>query len=220
LGQLVSRRGGYVLHSATSLGMVEKQLKPRGIINPLVLSAMQSVPRHKFTDQALSSKAYHDCSLPIGKKQTISTPFVVAFMLQSLDLKGGERILDIGTGSGYQAAVMSRIAKSVYSVERIFHLAARAKKLYDELGYHNVSVKVGDGYYGWKDYAPYDAIVAAASGTHLPRPLIDQLKLGGKLIMPILEKDQNQYLYIFSKDTHGITQKLLTECNFVKFVNC
>lgn len=208
-----------MLNSVTSYGMVEKQLKPRGITNPLVLEAMTIVPRHKFTEQAFEKRAYFDCALPIGGKQTISTPYVVAFMLQKLKLKGDEKVLDIGTGSGYQAAVLSRICKSVYSIETIFKLAAKAKRLYDDLCYYNISVKVGNGYYGWKEYAPYNAIIAAASGPTVPEPLIDQLALGGRLIMPISFKGQ-QKLFLFEKQGSGLKETYLSDCNFVKFVNC
>jgi protein-L-isoaspartate(D-aspartate) O-methyltransferase len=218
--RLIKGGESILLNSVTSLGMIEKQLKPRGIVDPLVLRAMEEVPRDKFLDQALASGAYFDCSMPIGSKQTMSKPFIVAFMAQALELEGKERVLDIGTGSGYQAAILSKICKSVFSIERIFKFAARAKRLYDELGYSNISVNVGDGYYGWKDYAPYDAIIAAASGTHVPKSLINQLKVGGKLIMPITKDDKSQQLYIFKKDKVGLTKKLLTECSFVKFVNC
>jgi len=132
-----------LLNSFTAQGMVEKQLKPRGINDSLVLNAMYSVPRHKFTEQALAKRAYFDCPLPIGSKQTISTPYIVAYMAQTLGLSGHEKVLDVGTGSGYQAAVLSRMAKSIFSIETIFKLAAKAKKLFDELSYYNISVKVG-----------------------------------------------------------------------------
>ncbi len=213
-------KGGGLLNSVTPYGMVEKQLKPRGITDPLVLSAMHFVPREKFCERALSKRAYYDCSLPIGGKQTISTPYMVAFMLQNLKLTGNEKVLDIGTGSGYQAAVLSRICKSVYSIERIFRLAAKAKKLFDELDYYNISVKVGNGYYGWKEYAPYNVIIAAASASKVPKPLIDQLCLGGKLIIPVTANESTQHLYMFEKRKNGLIQKKLSKCTFVKFVNC
>ena len=188
-----------MINSVTALGMVEKQLKPRGINDPLVLDAMREVPRHRFTDEALSKRAYFDCSLPIGQKQTISTPYIVAYMAQCLELKGHERILDIGTGSGYQAAVLSRMCKSIYSVETVFKLASRAKRLFDELEYSNISVKTGNGYYGWKDYAPYNAIIAAAAAPKVPKPLIDQLALGGTLIIPLAEDESRQKLFMIKK---------------------
>lgn len=200
--------------------MIEKQLKPRGIFDSLVLTAMAKVPRQKFLEEALGGRAYCDCSLPIGSQQTITKPYMVAFMVQNLGLTGVERVLDIGTGSGYLAAILSRMCKSVYSVERVFKLAARAKKLFDELGYYNISVKTGDGNYGWKDYAPYDAIVAAAAAVSVPPVLVDQLKVGGKLIMPLTETNGEQGLYLFEKRRNGVSQKLLSECKFVKFVNC
>lgn len=207
-------------NSQTSFGMIEKQLKPRGIHDSRILEGMSKIPRHRFLEEALGGKAYYDCSLPIGGKQTISKPFMVAFMLQSLEIKGNERVLDIGTGSGYQAAVLSRICKSVYSVERIFKLATKAKKLFDELGYDNISVKVGDGYWGWKEYAPYDAIVVAASAAHLPNPLLNQLRCGGKLIIPISTSGGEQRLMMYEKHRGGLSNKILTECTFVEFVNC
>jgi len=208
-------------NSQTSHGMVEKQLKPRGINDDLVIRAMSLVPRHRFLDQALSERAYFDCPLPIGANQTISKPFIVALMAQKLALSGKEKILDIGTGSGYQAAVLSRMCKSVFSVERIFKLAARAKRLYDGLEYFNISVKVGNGYFGWKEYAPFDAIIIAASGSHVPPHLLNQLKIGGRLIMPIKgDNDNDQKLYMFRKTKGSLSKKMLTECTFVDFVNC
>ena len=208
-----------MLGSVTSHGMVEKQLKPRGISDPSVIAAMQNVPRHLFCEQALARKAYSDCSLPIGKKQTMSAPFTVAFMLQKLMLKPHHRILDVGTGSGYQAAVLSRICKSVYSVEKLFTLAARAKRIFDDLGYYNISVKTGNGYYGWKEYAPYDAIIVAAVAPKVPKHLIEQLTTGGRLIIPLAEESGRQKLYILRKEESQIIIKELADCTFVKFVN-
>lgn len=208
-----------MFNSVTPSGMVEKQLKPRGIRDESVIKAMSTVPRERFLDPALSGGAYHDCSLPIGSSQTISKPYIVAFMLQNLRLTGNEKVLDIGTGSGYQAAVLSQMCKSVYSVERIFHLAARAKKLYDELNYYNISVKVGNGYYGWKEYAPYSAIVVAACAPNPPKPLLDQLALGGKLVIPLSSDGGRQRLWMYERINGGIIKRELTECMFVKFIS-
>ncbi len=167
------------------LRMVERDLKGRDITDPRVLEAMARVPRHLFVDESLRDEAYADYPLPIGEGQTISQPYVVALMTQLLKIKPGDRVLEIGTGSGYQAAVLSEITDEVYTVEIRKGLYEKAKKRLRELGYTNVRTKLGDGYYGWKEYAPFDGIIVTAAANHVPPPLIEQLKEGGRLVIPL-----------------------------------
>lgn len=165
--------------------MVEQQIIARGIRDPLVIKAMRKVPRHLFVDEGLRSRAYDDYPLPISYGQTISQPYIVALMTEALNLKGEEKVLEIGTGSGYQSAVLAEIVNTVYSVERIPGLAKRSREILDSLGYHNVIIKVGDGTFGWKDKAPFDGILVTASAPSIPEPLLEQLKDGGRLIIPV-----------------------------------
>ena len=165
--------------------MVDTQLVPRGIKDKRVLDAFRKVPRHLFVDEAMYSQAYSDFPLPIGEEQTISQPFIVAMMTEALELKGDERVLELGTGSGYQTAILAEICHRVYSIERISPLAGRARKVLDKLGYGNVVVKIGDGTLGWKDEAPFDAIIVTAGAPEIPQPLIDQLKTGGRFVIPV-----------------------------------
>ncbi len=165
--------------------MVEFQIKRRGVKDPLVLKAMLKVKRHLFVPENLRKEAYEDYPLPIGEDQTISQPYMVAIMTELLELRGGERVLEIGTGSGYQTAILAEIAEEVYSVERLESLAFRAKKLLDKLGYLNIKIKVGDGSEGWEEFSPYDAILVTAGAPDVPEPLFKQLKEGGRLVIPI-----------------------------------
>lgn len=165
--------------------MVETQLIARGIKDKRVLQAMLKVPRHLFVEEALWDRAYGDYALPIGEGQTISQPYMVAIMSELLELKGGEKVLEIGTGSGYQAAVLAELAAKVCTVERIGTLAMRARKVLDFLGYSNVAVRTFDGTYGWRDEAPFDGIIVTAASPDVPQPLFEQLKEGGKLVIPI-----------------------------------
>lgn len=165
--------------------MVETQIKNRGVKTERVLSAMLKVERHRFVPEEYRSKAYSDQPLPIGEGQTISQPYIVALMTELLALKGDEKVLEIGTGSGYQAAILGELAKEVYSIEIIESLAASANNLLLQLGYRNIRVKVGDGYLGWPEEAPFDAIIVTAAPDHVPQPLIDQLKEGGRLVVPV-----------------------------------
>jgi len=174
--------------------MVERDLRARGIKDPRVLGAMALVPRHLFLEERLRSSAYLDQPLPIGQGQTISQPYVVALMTELLELKGNERVLEIGTGSGYQAAILSHLAKEVYTVEIIPALAERAKERLGRLGHANVWVKTGDGFFGWKEKAPFDAILLTASAEATPEPLWDQLRELGYLVMPIGEANKDQKL--------------------------
>jgi protein-L-isoaspartate(D-aspartate) O-methyltransferase len=165
--------------------MVEQDIRGRGIKDPVVLNVMGKVPRHLFVDEAYRSRAYGDHPLPIGDGQTISQPYVVALMTEVLQLGPGDRVLEIGTGSGYQAAVLAEIVKEVYTIEIRRPLVDRAKKTLAELGYRNVTIKFGDGYFGWESQAPFDAIIITAAANHIPPPLIRQLKEGGRLIVPL-----------------------------------
>ena len=165
--------------------MVETQIKARGVKDPRVLSAVLKVERHLFVPKDLQTSAYMDQPLPIGEGQTISQPYIVALMTELLELKGGEKVLEIGTGSGYQAAILAELAKEVYTIEIIEPLATSAKKLLLQLGYQNIMVKAGDGYLGWPEVAPFDAIIVTAAPDHIPKPLLEQLKEGGRMIVPV-----------------------------------
>ncbi|HLB25810.1 MAG TPA: protein-L-isoaspartate(D-aspartate) O-methyltransferase [Nitrospirota bacterium] len=165
--------------------MVETQLVARGISDRRVLAAMMKVPRHLFVDEALWDRSYGDYALPIGEGQTISQPYMVAIMTELLELKGDEKVLEIGTGSGYQGAILAELCAKVCTVERIGALAMRARKVLDFLGYSNVAVRTFDGTYGWRDEAPFDGIVVTAASPDIPQPLFDQLREGGRLIIPI-----------------------------------
>jgi protein-L-isoaspartate(D-aspartate) O-methyltransferase len=181
--------------------MVRKQIARRGIGNDAVLASMRKVPRHHFVPEEYRAMAYVDHPLPIGEGQTISQPYIVALMTSSLDLDGGERVLEIGTGSGYQAAVLAEIVDSVFTMEIIPELVRGAGETLDSLGYDNVLVRVGDGYYGWPEKAPFDGIMVTAAAPEGPSPLIDQLKEGGRLVIPI--GDFLQHLHVYQKkDDH------------------
>jgi len=165
--------------------MVKEQLIRRGIKDEMVLKAMSKIPRHLFVEDSLKNRAYGDHPLPIGEGQTISQPYVVALMTEALKLRPSDRVLEIGTGSGYQAAVLAEIVKEVYTIEIRKRLIERTQKLLNELGYENIKTKYADGYFGWDEYAPFDAIIVTASANHIPPPLIKQLKEGGRLIIPL-----------------------------------
>jgi protein-L-isoaspartate(D-aspartate) O-methyltransferase len=190
--------------------MVEKQLAARSIKDPRVLETMREIPRHLFVDKDLWDAAYRDSPLLIGYGQTISQPYIVAFMTQALRLSedGQAVVLEIGTGSGYQAAILSRLAAKVYSVERIEALAKNAQCLLEELDIHNVEIKVGDGGYGWVEHSPYDGIIATAAAPEIPRPLIDQLKDGGTLVAPVGPKWQQELIRLQWRNNRIETERL------------
>lgn len=165
--------------------MVETQIKARGVKDPRVLSALLKVERHLFVPKQYQTSAYSDQPLPIGENQTISQPYVVALMTELLDLKGTERVLEIGTGSGYQSAILAELTKEVYTIEIIESLASMAKNRLSELGYQNIKVKAGDGYLGWSEAAPFDAIIITCAPDHIPKPLAEQLKEGGRMVVPV-----------------------------------
>ena len=195
--------------------MVEQQLVSRGILDPRVLRAMATVPRHLFLENALWNRAYEDHPLPIGADQTISQPYMVALMAEALELKGAEKVLEVGTGSGYAAAVLGELCAEIFTVEAVKELAWKARSLLSSLGYGNVSVLVGDGTLGWEEHAPYDAVIISAAAPCIPRPLLEQLKIPGRLLFPMGEKDL-QTLVRLRKDQGGIREEYLGECLFVK----
>ena len=198
--------------------MVETQLIPRGIKDKRVINAMLTIPRHLFVpEEALWSQAYSDFPLPIGEKQTISKPYIVALMTEAIELKGAERILEIGTGSGYQTAILSMLAEKVYSIERISSLAARARKVLDSINCSNVVIKIGDGTLGWPEESPYDAILTTAAAPEIPKCYIDQLKIGGRLIIPVGDV-YSQVLVKVIKTKDGIIKQDMGGCRFVKLI--
>ena len=197
--------------------MVDEQLVARGIRDQRVLNAFLEVPRHRFVEEYLKYKAYDDYPLSIGFGQTISQPYMVAIMTEALAPKPTERILEIGTGSGYQAAVLSRLCSTVYSIERISALASRARKTLDGLGYFNIHVRIGDGTLGLPQDAPYDGIVVTAGAPHVPEALIEQLVEDGRLLIPV--GDQSiQDLKRYTKTKEGVREESLGGCRFVKLI--
>ncbi len=198
--------------------MVKYQIEKRGITNTDVLQVMRNTPRHLFVPPALSTMAYDDYPLPIGEEQTISQPYIVALMTDLLDLKGNEKILEIGTGSGYQAAVLSQLVDSVYTIEIVESLANTAKKRLDNLNYKNVVVKHGDGYKGWPSLAPFDAIIVTAAPEKVPQTLIDQLKIGGCIVIPVGDKLQELQL-ITKSSSNKIKRKTVIPVRFVPMVH-
>jgi protein-L-isoaspartate(D-aspartate) O-methyltransferase len=199
--------------------MVRGQLEAAGISDPSVLSAMRDVPRHLFVPGGLRDRAYEPRPLPIGEGQTISQPYIVAFMTQILRLKKTDRVLEVGTGSGYQAAVAARIAAEVYTVEIHEPLAARSRETLSGLGFGNVSVRRGDGYYGWEEKAPFDAILVTCAGGHIPPPLLRQLKNGGRMIMPVGGPFMTQNLVLIEKDGGGaISHRNVLPVAFVRLL--
>jgi protein-L-isoaspartate(D-aspartate) O-methyltransferase len=200
-------------------GMVATQIEARGITDPLVLEALRAVPRERFVPARLARFAYGDRPLPIGEGQTISQPYIVALMAQAAGLEPGARVLEIGTGSGYGAAVLSRIAAEVYTVERVGVLAEQARRRLAELGYANVHVREGDGTLGWEEYAPYDAILVTAGGPRAPETLLSQLAAGGRLIMPIGSDTHHQRLVRVTRtDTQEYRYENLEEVAFVPLI--
>jgi protein-L-isoaspartate(D-aspartate) O-methyltransferase len=197
--------------------MVKTQLIPRGIKDQRVLSAMKKVPRHRFVDEHMQARAYDDMALSIGDGQTISQPYMVAIMTELLDLQGTEKILEIGTGSGYQAAVLSQIAHEVYTVERIESLAKKAEARFRSLGYSNVFVKIDDGSLGWTEKAPFDRIIITAGTPEIPKPVLDQLSEGGIIIAPVGDRFSQQLLKGV-KAKGRIIETRHTPCVFVPLI--
>lgn len=191
------------------LKMVKECIEREGITNPRVIDAMRQVPRHEFVDPNMKKDAYVDAALPIGHKQTISPPFVVAYMTQTIDPQPDDRILEIGTGSGFQAAVLSNLCKEVYSIEIVEPLGKQAAERLKRLGYANVTPRIGDGYQGWPEHAPFDKIIVTCSPESVPQPLVDQLKEGGKLLVPLGERYQQVFHMFEKKDGKLINTKLI-----------
>ena len=197
--------------------MVRKHIEARGVTDPAVLAALRKVPRHLFVSEALREQAYNDCPLPIGEQQTISQPFIVAEMTQALQLTGDKRVLEIGTGSGYQAAVLAEIASKVYTMERKKSLFIRTRKLFDDLKYFNIIAKYTDGTTGWPSESPFDAIIVTAGAPEIPAALPEQLAVGGRLVIPVGDK-HSQNLMVLHKTSDGIIEENLGRCRFVKLV--
>ncbi len=195
--------------------MVKTQIANRGVSDPATLAAMTAVERHRFVPEKYQGQSYDDRPLPIGYGQTISQPYIVAYMTEIIQPKAQHSVLEIGTGSGYQAAVLSRIVKQVYTIEIIPELGHPATKRLNELGYKNITVKVADGYYGWEEHAPFDAIVVTAAAEYIPPPLIQQLKDGGKMIIPVGSPFLVQTLMLIEKNGDEVTTKSLMSVRFV-----
>ena len=198
--------------------MVKKDIQGRGITDKKVLDVMGKMPRHLFVDERLKDSAYEDYPLPIDEGQTISQPYVVALMTEALRLKPYDRVLEIGTGSGYQAAILAEIVKEVYTIEIRKGLADKAEKRLKEMGYKNVKVKYGDGYFGWEEYTPFDAIIITAAANHIPPPLIKQLKEGGRLIIPLGSTVYSQTLILAIKKKGELNLQEITSVRFVPMI--
>jgi len=199
------------------LKMVEEQIILRGIKDPRLIAAMKKIPRHLFVEEALQSQAYSDHPLPIGEKQTISQPYMVALMTEALQLTGKEKVLEIGAGSGYQAAILAELAEKVFSIERIRSLAIRAREMLYGLGYYNVEIKIFDGTFGWVEKSPFDAIIVTAGAPDIPQPLVDQLRIEGRLVIPVGDAFVQDLIRV-TKTEEGIKKEDLGGCRFVKLI--
>jgi len=197
--------------------MVRYQIEDRGVANPAVLAAMAAVPRHEFVPAEFQSQAYNDHPLPIGYGQTISQPYIVALMTELIEVQPGQRVLEIGTGSGYQAAVLAEITGQVYTIEIIPELAQQAQQTFDRLGYDAIEAKQGDGYWGWPDDAPFDAIIVTAAPDHVPQPLVNQLADGGKMVIPIGPPGGYQSLWVLERNGDQILRRNWGGVRFVPF---
>ena len=193
--------------------MVREQIEARDVRDPRTLAAMRKVPRHELVPAGVRARAYEDSPLPIGHEQTISQPYIVAFMTEALGLRGGERVLEVGTGSGYQAAVLAEIAGQVHTIEIVAPLAERARQDLARLGYANVHVRAGDGYLGWPEAAPFDAIIVTAAAPKIPEPLLAQLKDGGRLVIPVGEESQN--LMVLTRTGATFSEQTVLPVRFV-----
>jgi protein-L-isoaspartate(D-aspartate) O-methyltransferase len=197
--------------------MVQEQIVARGIEDARVIAALRKIPRHLFVDPGIVNRAYSDSALPIGEKQTLSQPYMAAHMTAALRLTGREKALEIGTGSGYQTALLAELCFNVFSVEKLRSLSRKARKLLDHLGYQNIALHVGDGTIGWSEHAPYDAILIAAAAPAAPKPLLDQLASGGRLVIPVGD-EQGQTLLRVTRDDDNFNEEPLGECKFVKLL--
>ena len=198
--------------------MVDTQIIARGIKDRRVIEAMLKTPRHLFVQEAMASQAYNDTSLPIGDKQTISQPHMVALMTEMLELAGSETVLEIGTGSGYQAAVLSCLARRVCTIERIPSLAAKARRLFDTLGLTNIAMKIDDGTVGWAAEAPFDAIIVTAGAPDIPEALVSQLAAGGRLIIPVGDQTDQELVRLVKNEDGTLSQEKSLACRFVRLI--
>ncbi len=200
--------------------MVDAQLRARGIRDGRVLAAMEKIPRHLFVDEGLADQAYNDSPLPIDRQQTISQPYMVALMSEAMGLAGDERVLEIGTGSGYQTAILAELAERVFSIERIAVLANRARRILDALNYYNVAIRVGDGTLGWREEGPFAAIMVTAGSPRVPRSLIEQLTVGGRLVIPVGNRSSQSLLRLtrLSDDPDDLKREELGGCRFVDLI--
>jgi protein-L-isoaspartate(D-aspartate) O-methyltransferase len=197
--------------------MVEEQILGRGIKDLSVMEVLSRVPRHLFVNSSLQHRAYGDCPLPIGENQTISQPYIVALMTQVLDLKGGERVLEIGTGSGYQTAILAELAAQIFTIERVKPLVKKTKELLEGLKYKNIVFKTFDGTYGWRDQSPFDAILISAATPSIPKSLIEQLADKGRLVAPVGERE-SQDLIVLNKNGNKVMERKIGSCKFVPLI--
>ena len=198
--------------------MVESQIRQRGVSDPRVLAAMAKVPRHRFVPEQLRDQAYGDYPLPIGEDQTISQPYIVALMTEALELTGQEKVLELGTVSGYQAAVLAELARLVFTIERLPTLAHMARRVLTELGYTNITIRVGDGTLGWPEEAPFDAILVTAGAPQVPAPLVEQLGLGGRLVIPVGDRFSQTLTRVRRTPAGNLQTEYLGGCRFVKLI--
>ena len=213
------RSGGQATRDSRRLErqtMVDDQIRGRGITDQRVLAAMRSVPRERFVPETVTGQAYADHPLPIGYGQTISQPYIVAYMSETLQVTKSSKVLEIGTGSGYQAAILGELAGEVYSIEIVPELADRARQTLDALGYKNIHVRTGDGYRGWPEQAPFDRIMVTAAPDHVPQPLVDQLATGGRLVIPVGRTEQD--LLLITRTPTGVVQRRTIPVRFVPLV--
>lgn len=197
------------------LAMVDEQIAARGVRDPRVLEAMRHVPRHRFVPESLTRKAYADSPLPIGHRQTISQPYIVALMTELVRPGQNDRVLDIGTGSGYQAAVLARLVSHVYSIEIVPELAESARSRLESLGIENVTVRAGDGYRGWPEHAPFDIIILAAAPATIPQPLVDQLAPGGRMVLPVGSRFSQRLILVEKDEQNEVTESSVVPVAFV-----
>ena len=200
--------------------MVDTQIRARGIADQRVLKAMEKIPRHLFVDEGLIDQAYYDSPLPIDRQQTISQPYIVALMSEAMALTGKEKVLEIGTGSGYQTAILAELAERVFSIERIAVLASRARRVLDALDCYNVAIRVGDGTYGWREEAPFAAIIVTAGAPRIPKTLVEQLEVGGSLVVPVGSHHSQTLMKVtrLSADPNDLKREDLGGCRFVDLI--
>lgn len=206
------------IYANKRLKMVDSQIRARGIRDPRLLKAMEKIPRHLFVSEALREQAYNDNPLPIDNGQTISQPYIVALMTEAMDIKGNEKVLELGTGSGYQTAILAELAEMVFSIERIALLANNARRVLDSLNYFNVAIRVGDGTYGWKEESPFDSIIVTAGAPSIPQTLVDQLAIGGRLVIPVGSRNSQTLIKLTRLSDKEIKKEDLGGCRFVDLI--